>query len=202
MRSGSCGKRDADATTCLSDIGAIDVDNPEVLLEARFSGQIGLEPGEIVILVVRPHPLLLAANMLPTIVGLLVVLLVLFGMRMTTGRGVTSVVMLILGFALVGSTTLSVLEYRARLYVLTDRRVIRRSGWSRVRRESCLLSEIKSVEVIPEPPEGVSMRVGNILIRSSAGVLPWQYAPNPSDVREVLQDTISRYGGQCDKDGD
>ncbi|MHC4975806.1 MAG: PH domain-containing protein [Planctomycetota bacterium] len=181
-----------------SDIGVLDADDPEVMLEERLARMVALEPGEIVILVVRPHALLLAANMLPTLLGLVVVGLLLAVLRLTTGQGVTSLVMAVFGFALVGGTVLSVLEYRARLYVLTDRRVIRRSGWSRTRQDACVLGDIQSVDIEPETPEGIAIRVGNLMVRSVSGVLPWQYVPDPLGVRKIVLDTIRRYAHQQD----
>jgi hypothetical protein len=176
----------------------LDADDPEVMLEERLARMVALEPGEIVILVVRPHALLLAANMLPTLLGLVVVGLLLAVLRLTTGQGVTSLVMAVFGFALVGGTVLSVLEYRARLYVLTDRRVIRRSGWSRTRQDACVLGDIQSVDIEPETPEGIAIRVGNLMVRSVSGVLPWQYVPDPLGVRKIVLDTIRRYAHQQD----
>ncbi|MFG0258246.1 MAG: hypothetical protein ACF8GE_10125 [Phycisphaerales bacterium JB043] len=176
---------------CRSDIGVLDADDAGVVAEDRLARMVTLDPGEIVILVVRPHALLLAASMLPTLFVLVVGLVLLLGLRVASNQLLMNLVLLFVGFGVIGVTVLGVLEYRARLYVLTDRRVVRRSGWSRVRHEQCALGDIREVGI---EPEGASVRVGNLLMKSASGVQAWQYVADPTRVREIVMEAIDRYG--------
>lgn len=98
---------------------------------------------------------------------------------------------LLLGSGRVG---FGALQWSRRLYVLTNRRVMRVTGVFRPDLRSCLLTRIGAVTVRKSSWQHV-LGLGSVLIRPADERLPavnWNFVPRPKEVRELLEQAIGR----------
>ncbi|MFO0873105.1 MAG: PH domain-containing protein [Phycisphaerales bacterium] len=87
-----------------------------------------------------------------------------------------------------------VVEWSQRLYVLTDRRVLRRSGALRTAIEEVALRDVRHSVVLAAPRER-RLDVGTLLFATGASSgLAWEIVRAPSEVHEVVREAIDRYG--------
>jgi hypothetical protein len=156
---------------------------------------IALDPGEMIILAVRPHWRMLAVDLAPPVVALGLISAAWVGVVPFSTAAPLRATLVILAFAAVIVAALAVLEFRLRLYVLTDRRVVRRSGALRLRQREVALPSVDRVECHPgRAQQGQTVRVGAVHFRSDMGVLAWEYVPAPADVARRASDAVRRYG--------
>ncbi len=118
-----------------------------------------LDDGEIVLLIARP-----SIKLLPAYAAVPLCLLLAAGMGIwTAGKGTEwlSAEMLdgmLLALGCVAGLVLAVQVYRwrARQYVLTNRRIVRRTGLLRATVRQAVLPRLTKIEVIPFPPEQIT----------------------------------------------
>lgn len=106
---------------------------------------------------------------------------------------------LVLGCSLVGlRLAWQFLEWAQRLYVLTDRRVIRRSGFIRPSMVQQPLNQIRHTVVVAARRER-AVGVGTVafVTAEAAGLdwtLAWEIVRRPDEVQSALRDAVERYG--------
>ena len=85
-------------------------------------------------------------------------------------------------------------QWVGRLYVLTNRRVLRVSGVLREEVRACLLRDIVRAEVSVAAAERV-VGVGSLSFESSQPAVrqsPWTHISHPSEVQQIVNEAISR----------
>lgn len=167
---------------------------PALAVPGALGADIELHSGETIILAVRAHWLLFLASVLPALVGVALVSVVLLGVQLSFGPGLVGPVAIGLGLVGALAVTGAYLEQRNRLYVLTDRRVIRRSGALRVRLAQMALTDIDTVEVREGSSGAAPDRVGILVFSGPGGKLAWEFVPEPRRIRAAAREAIDRYG--------
>lgn len=153
-----------------------------------------LEGDEIVQLLIKPSLWYIVVISWRWIAGML--LLSGFVTAMAQG-GWTSVHTLFLQAALLiglGRLAFALLQWTSRVYVLTNRRVMRITGVFRADLRSCLLSRINAVTVRTSSWQHM-LGLGSVLIRPADENLPtvnWNFVSRPKEIREVVEQAIGR----------
>ena len=154
-----------------------------------------LRDGEVVILLLKPSPLfiLLTSLRFAAIVALLVTAIFLFDLN---DRWHLNTLAVIEGgiFLAAGRVMWAVLQWMARLYVLTDLRVLRISGVSNVQIFDCPLRKVARTRV-HQSTRDRALGVGSIEIIPLADDAPegvWQTIAKPRAVHEQLVATINK----------
>ena len=160
-------------------------------VEATHAISVDIDPGEIIVLVVRPHWRMLAVDLAPPVVALALIGAAWVGVVPFSAAPHLRAALAVLAIAAVVVAALAALEFRLRLYVLTDKRVIKRSGAMRLRLRIVALPNVASVT---QQPNRADARVGALQFHEEANVLGWEYVPMPDRVRKVAEDAIRRYG--------
>lgn len=174
-----------------TDSGVVD----SVQDHAHESALIALDPGEMIILAVRPHWRMLAVDLAPPVVALGLIGAAWVGVVPFSTAAPLRATLVILAVAAIIVAALAVLEFRFRLYVLTDRRVVRRSGAMRLREREVALTAVERVECHPSrTQQGPTVRVGAVHFCADAGVLAWEYVPDPASVARQASEAVRRYG--------
>jgi uncharacterized membrane protein YdbT with pleckstrin-like domain len=83
------------------------------------------------------------------------------------------------------------LQWVSRLYVLTNRRVMRLRGIVNVELFECYLHKVQNTELSMSLPER-AVRVGTILIHTASSGATWRFIARPQEVHEKLSDAIHR----------
>jgi len=99
-----------------------------------------------------------------------------------------------LGFVIAGGRLAwAVLEWVSRLYVLTNRRVMRIRGVFRVELFECALTRIQNTHVVLAVSERMT-RTGTIRFQTAAGqgAAAWRIVARPLEVHEQLREAIRR----------
>jgi hypothetical protein len=157
------------------------------------TASLRLDSGETVILALRAHWLLIGAVMLPALLAIGLVAAMMLAVQVTLAPGLSRTFMLVLLAALMASFAMGVLEHRARLYVLTDRRVLRRSGVLRTRIHELALGDVDGVEMQPTP-DPANAKVGILVFSATSGKLAWEFVPEPAKALVIAREAIDRYG--------
>ena len=95
----------------------------------------------------------------------------------------------------------AVLQWVSRLYVLTNRRVMRLRGVFNVELFQCELTRVQSVVLSASLPERLA-RTGTILIQTAGalgsvgGTAAWRIVARPLEVHQKLSDAIRRAGSR------
>lgn len=162
-------------------------------VEDARTASLRLDSGETVILALRAHWLLIASLMMPALVAIGLVAALMLAVQMTLTPGLSRAFTLVLLAAALASLTMAILEHRARLYVLTDRRVLRRTGVLRTRIDELALGDVDGVEMQPTPdPAGA--RVGILVFSAVTGKLAWEFVPEPAKALVIAREAVQRYG--------
>lgn len=155
-----------------------------------------LEPGETILFLGRPSPLFVP---LGPIVGLLwIAVLSLFLAWLDRRFGWIpwrDDHVLALG-TLLASARLGwqAAEWSGRLYLLTDRRVLRRGGVGRVSVREIPLAELAPPGVFRATPERL-VGAGTVVLEAErGGGLAWEWVARPDEVRKAVAEARSRYG--------
>jgi uncharacterized membrane protein YdbT with pleckstrin-like domain len=88
------------------------------------------------------------------------------------------------------------LEWASRVYVLTDRRVLRRKGVIRVQVFECRLERLQQTAVFQSLRERVCF-LGTICFATAGAasfVALWEYVARPFDVQRTVAEAVERYG--------
>lgn len=157
-----------------------------------------LQPGEIVLLSIKPHPLFVPLASLSSLVG---IALVSFFLAWVDHRfpGVPwqDTTVIALGI-MIGLARLlwQAFEWSSRAYILTDRRIIRRKGVIRVSVFECPLGNLQQTMVYQSLRERV-FGLGSICFATAGAasfIALWEFVPRPFQVQTAVAEAIERYG--------
>lgn len=176
-----------------------------VASEAR-GGRAAVPDGEVVVLKLKPHALFVVLNCFGTLAALLVlsvVLRVISGWEVRVGAATVRAPEfrgawrwpLIAGLALVAW---QIMEWMARTYLLTDRRVVRVSGVVRQLTVEIPLARVQNVVLYRSVRERI-FGLGTIGVSCAAsGELSyvfWPMVARPGECLKIVRETVARYGG-------
>jgi membrane protein YdbS with pleckstrin-like domain len=157
-----------------------------------------LDEGEVVILNLRPHPLYILLQPLGTLAALVVLTAVAYWIISLSPSSVGGMPVLALGGLLILSRLgWSYLEWFNRIYVLTDRRVIRRKGVLRVSVFQAPLRRIQHLTLYLSIRER-AFQLGTIGFSTAGTGIPeayWIMVAKPVEVHRTVQETIDKYSG-------
>lgn len=162
---------------------------------ALLPGQL-LQPGEIIILLIKPSLWFVLLGAL----GQLVTFAVLTaGGLWLSNLGLLKVArtdILLVGMGLVGLRLLwQFLEWISRVYVLTDRRVIRIKGVLRVHVFETQLKQIQHTSLYLSVRERVFALGSVVFATAGTGAIEavWEMVANPLEVHQKVVQTLNRY---------
>jgi len=156
-----------------------------------------LYPGEVVVLLLRPSPLyILLAPLRTLIVIVLGVLLVALVQRRGLDLGLSAADLVLAGTGLIGARLFwQVLEWLNRIYILTDRRVIRVRGVVNVHVFERPLDDVRRVDLL----RPAILRVfglgtlGYITNGDNTYEAYWHMLAKPRQVHDTVNQTLKRY---------
>jgi hypothetical protein len=175
--------------------GAAAVEAPTATSLATLLSRHILRDGELVILLLKPSPLfiLLTSLRFIAVVALLVTAIFLFDVNDKFNLNTLGVIVAG-GFVATGRMMGAVLQWTARLYVLTDLRVLRISGVFNVQIFDCPLRKVARTRLLQSTRDRL-LGVGSIEIIPLADEEPeglWQTVARPRAVHEQLVATINK----------
>lgn len=98
-------------------------------------------------------------------------------------------------FSLAVGCGLFVLEHLRRLYVLTDRRVIRQDRrFTRLSHVEAPLPSVRAVELLRNDVQA-RLNIGTVLFRTDEGLIAWGGVGDAQRTHEIAQQAVKRYGG-------
>ena len=182
--------------------GAATVEAPTATSLATLLSRHILRDGEIVILLLKPSPLfiLLTSLRFCAIVALLETAIFLFDVNDRLNLNTLATIEAGV-FLATGRLMWAVLQWTARLYVLTDLRVLRISGVFNVQIFDCPLRKVARTRLLQSTRDRL-LGVGSIEIIPLDDTAPeglWQTIARPRSVHEKLVATINKakQGGSC-----
>jgi hypothetical protein len=157
-----------------------------------------LQPGETIILLLKPSVWFIVLAPLATLAILLAVTIGLAILGSKGLLGVTGAELSVLGMVLIGLRLMwQFLEWLSRVYVLTDRRVIRVMGVLRVQVFETRLQQIEQTELLLSLRERL-FGLGTIAFATAGTAMveaAWVMVPQPLEVHQRVVETLQRYGG-------
>jgi len=155
-----------------------------------------LQPSEIIVLLLKPSPLFIILAPLQSLVALVLLTLATLAVNNQFALGVPRRDIVLAGVGLVGLRLFwQFLEWLSRVYVLTDRRVIRVAGVLRVGVFEARLEQIQHTDALFSLRERLFF-LGTIAF-STAGTATveaaWQMVARPLEVHRTVVRTIQRY---------
>jgi hypothetical protein len=173
----------------------------EALAEVNVSASAreALEDGEIIILVARPSARLIPAFSAAPLLLLFIAALVVWAGRLAGFLSAEKVdgMYLVLGCVAVLVVAVQTYRWRSRIYMLTNRRVLRQSGVFRVTLRQCLLANLASVEVILFQPEHLT-GLGSVCFQTREGFAPdlrWGNLARPDAVAAEIRKAMRHNHG-------
>lgn len=157
-----------------------------------------LQSGETIILLLKPSPWYILLQSLGFIAGtaVLVVLLIMLWRSGYSMWGIGKRDIVVLGLAAIGARLFwQFLEWLSRIYVLTDRRVIRIRGVIRVHVFETRLQQIQHTTLFFSLRERI-FGLGTLGFATAGTALTeayWQMLAHPMEVQRVVIETINRY---------
>lgn len=157
-----------------------------------------LQPGEIIVLLIKPSPLyiLLAPLKTLTVLFLLTVVLVFTNEYLYSYTGVSNREWVLMGVVLISlRLAWQFVEWLSRVYVLTDQRVIRVRGVLRVSVFECRLAQIQQTDLsfnIRERLFGLGT-IGFATAGTAFTEAYWTMIANPLDIHQQVVAAIKRY---------
>ena len=156
-----------------------------------------LQGGEVIVLLIKPSPwyiVLESLRFLAGVVLVLVILLFLIGQGYSIGVSPLDLVLLAIGTA--GARIVwQLLEWLSRVYVLTDRRVIRIKGVLRIQVFEAQLKKIQHTHTLFTIRERL-FGLGTIgFATAGTGYVEatWRMVVKPLDVHQIVVQTLDRY---------
>lgn len=155
-----------------------------------------IQSGEIIVLLLKPSPWFILLLPLPTltILALISAALVAINRALPLGLGETQIIAL--GLALIIIRLFwQFLEWLSRVYVLTDRRVVRVQGVLRISIFETPLQQIQHTNTFFSLRERV-FALGTITFATAGTALvecAWTMLADPLDVHQKVVETINRY---------
>lgn len=155
-----------------------------------------LEDGEIVILAVRPSGWFVVLMSWPLLAGVAAVAAISLVARTWPGYDVNGRMVTLVCVA-VGALRITVacLQWQGRLYILTDRRVMRIRGVFREDCYQCPLRNIREVHLSSTLPDRVVAVANLIFHRTDTKAVPdadWLCLANPREVCQAVQEAMRR----------
>jgi uncharacterized membrane protein YdbT with pleckstrin-like domain len=157
-----------------------------------------IEPGEIIILLLKPHWLFIILAPLPTLVGLVLLTVLATMLNNFFFDGLYRREVLLIGLVAIALRLFwQFIEWLSRAYVLTDRRIIRVRGVLRVSVFETPLTQIQNTEVSRIVREQL-FGLGTIIFSTAGTAVPeafWEMLARPFEVHQKVVQTIRRYRG-------
>jgi uncharacterized membrane protein YdbT with pleckstrin-like domain len=154
-----------------------------------------LADGEIVILAIKPSGWFILLHSLPMLAGAVVVAAAVwcFKGRLFGPPATQTAVLTACTTVACAAVLLSGLGWMSRLYVLTDRRVLRVHGLLREKVCHCPLRELAEVTLAASALERL-LGIGSLYFRRSAGpeAMDWLHIARCAEVRQIVTDAINR----------
>ena len=155
-----------------------------------------LQPGEIIVLLLKPHPLFIFLAPLQTYTMLLLVTIVgVLIARETQEYDAAQNIALIGGVVIAARLFWQFLEWLSRVYVITDQRVVTLGGVLRVRVFEAPLTSITHSELHFSLRERV-FALGTLSFYTAGSAVAeafWLMVANPLDVHAKVVETLKRY---------
>ncbi|MFO0828025.1 MAG: PH domain-containing protein [Phycisphaerales bacterium] len=157
-----------------------------------------LQPGETVILMLKPSILFVPLASMSSLLGIAVLaFLAAWLSRRFMWVPWSDSQAIALG-VFMGAVRLGwqFLEWASRMYVLTDRRVIRRKGVIRVSVFECRLEQLQQTAVFQSLRERLFF-LGTVCFATAGAasfVALWEYVAHPLDVQRTVAEAVERYG--------
>ncbi|MEO1235692.1 MAG: PH domain-containing protein [Planctomycetota bacterium] len=155
-----------------------------------------LQPGEIIVLLLKPHPLFILLAPLRTLAILLGVAVVGVSIARQSGLYQTAQhVALVCGLLIAARIAWQFLEWMGRVYVLTDQRVVTVVGVLRVRVLETPLQQIAHSELLFSIRERFFLLGTLSFSTAGSGVTEafWRMVSRPLDVHAKVVETLRRY---------
>ncbi len=173
------------------DVGEIAGQDTGALLPAQL-----LQPGELIILMIKPSPLYILLAPLRTLAIIVVLALIIdqltrFGAMHISRQDIVLATVILVGLRLFWQF----LEWVSRVYVLTDRRIIRVKGVVRVEVFEAALKQVQHTEAIFTLRERL-FGLGSISFATAGTAIPeafWHMLAKPLDVHQTVVRTLERY---------
>ncbi len=174
--------------TPLADTGSLAVAATSAVARDR------LEDGEIVILAVRPSGWFVLLMSWPLLAGVAAVAAISLAARTWSGYEVDGQMVSLVCIA-IGTLRIAVacLQWQARLYILTDRRVMRIKGVFREDCYQCQLRNIREVHLSATLPDRIVAVASLVFHRTDDKPIPdadWLCLANPHDVCQAVQEAM------------
>jgi uncharacterized membrane protein YdbT with pleckstrin-like domain len=171
---------------------AVEAEDEELASIARL-----LQPGETVILYLKPSVLFIPLASISSLLGIAVVTFFLAWLdRKFPALPGSDHIFIALGiFCGLLRLGWQGLEWVTRIYVLTDRRVIRRKGVIRVSVFECPLSNVQQTAVYQSLRERVCF-LGTLCFATAGAasfIALWEYVPRPFEVQRTVAEAVDRY---------
>jgi len=151
--------------------------------------------GEQIVLALKPSGLFVLLVSAPLGLALLVVILAGFLFdRMGVPCIDSRLLLVVCVVATLARLVIAGLQWLSRLYILTDRRVIRVKGVLRVQVFECALSRIQHTELVLSLPERI-FGLGTVLFATAgtgAAEAAWAVIAKPAQVHEVVVEYVRR----------
>lgn len=156
-----------------------------------------LQPGEVIVLLLKPSPLYIVLAPLRTLIVILLgVLLVVQLQRRGIELGLSNADVILAGAGLIGARLFwQVLEWLNQIYVLTDQRVIRVRGVINVRVFECPLKNIQQTDLILPLVQRL-FGLGTLGFATAGTAFHeayWLMLSQPLDVHHKVVETLRRY---------
>lgn len=169
------------------------------LVDARVAALLPaqlLQPGEIIILLLKPSPLYILLSALPSLSAVAIVILAALWFASLGFLPVTQTNLILVGFFLAALRLLwALLEWLSRVYVLTDRRVVRLRGVLRVHVFESPLKNIQHTAAVFTVRERL-FGLGTITF-ATAGTAwieaAWEMIARPLEVHQTVVHALNRY---------
>lgn len=156
-----------------------------------------LQPGEVIVLLLKPSPLFIVLAPLRTLVIILLSVLLVGQVQARGFRlGLSTADLVLAGAGLIGARLFwQVLEWLNQIYVLTDQRVIRVRGVLNVRVFECPLQNIQQTDLILPLIQRL-FGLGTIGFATAGTAFHeafWLMLGKPLDVHQKIVETLRRY---------
>lgn len=161
----------------------------------RVPAAVPIDDDELVLLIIHPSPWFVPLACLGSLAAIVcAVLAMAWATRFPFVPWTDGQVFGLGAVIAVARLAWQVVDWTQRLYVLTDRRAMRRGGVLRSRVDQLALRDVRHT-VILAPPRERRLDVGTILFASggSSG-LAWECVRRPGEVQGLVREAIERYG--------
>lgn len=174
-------------------------DESPQLATARAAGLLPadlLQPGELIILFLKPSPWYIVLAPLGSLAAMLILVLLGIVINDEADLGLARRDLVLLGVGLIGARLFwQFLEWLSRLYVLTDRRVIRVKGVLRVQVFESPLKTIQHTAALFSLRERL-FGLGTIAFATAGTAFieaAWEMVARPLQVHRQIVQTLNRY---------